>query len=260
MPGVAHRAQLAIWNGPLLTDYDYVWLDLSHPKLPNRFNAHGEFLTGMIIEHAFGPVVAQDGYLLLKKNAERVPLPEELFTFTEFDRLPADAQPVNAVFGDALKLVAVKPEVRRLATSETEPQAVLYYEVLQDPAEDYNLLIYLLDQNGTIIGATDFAQPALFWWPTSRWQRGDRRQVQVNTVPWWTGDKSVFGYAVGLSRSDDPWDVSARLPVTLAAAGSPPGSQPIDQGTLLPMAAFRRLAGIPYPQPLTILHLAGNQE
>jgi uncharacterized membrane protein len=260
VPDVAHRAQLAIWSGPLLTDYDYVWLDLSHPKLPNRFNAHGEFLTGMIIEHAFGPVVAQDGYLLLKKNAERVPLSEELFTFTEFDQLPADAQPVNAVFGDTLKLVAVKPEVRRLATSETEPQVVLYFEVLQEPAEDYNLFIYLLDENGTIIGATDFAQPALFWWPTSRWQTGDRRQVQVNTIPWWTGDKSVFGYAVALSRSDDPWDVSTRLPVTLAAEGSPPGSQPIDQGTLLPMAAFRRFAGIPYPQPLTILNLAGSQE
>jgi hypothetical protein len=266
IPYVAHREQLTIWSGPLLTDYDYVWLDLSHPKLPNRFNAHGEFLTGMVIEQAFGPVVAKDGYLLLKKNAERVPLSEDLFTFTEFDQLPAEAQPFSATFGDSLKLVAVKPDIRRLTTSETEPQIVLYFEALEQPAEDYHLFIYLLDQDGTIVGATDFPQPALFWWPTSRWESGDWRQVRVNTIPWWTGDplqedRSVFGYALGLSHNDDPWDVSARLPVTLLEAGpNPPGSQPIDQETLLPVAAFRRLAGLPYPQSLTVLERAGNEE
>jgi hypothetical protein len=242
-----------------LTDYDYIWLDLSHPKLPNRFNAHGEFLTGMVIEPAFGPVVARDGYLLLKKGAERVPLPEELFTFTEFDQLPAGVQPFNATFGDSLRLVGVKPDIRRLTTSETEPQVILFFEARKKPAQDYHLFIYLLDQTGAIVGATDYAQPALFWWPTSRWEAGDRRQVRVNTIPWWTGDplqedRPVFGYALGLSRRDDPWDVSARLPVTLVNAGSnPPGTHPINQGTLLPIAAFRRLAGLPYSQPVTIL-------
>ena len=117
-----------------------------------------------------------------------------------------------------------------------------------------------------IVGATDFPQPALFWWPTSRWEGGDRRQVRVNTIPWWTGDplqedRPVFGYALGLSRSDDPWDVSARLPVKLLEADSnPPGSNPIDQGTLLPIAAFRRLAGLPYPRPLTVLEQARSEE
>jgi len=263
---VAHREQLAVWSGPLLTDYDYIWLDLSHPKLPNRFNAHGEFLTGMIIEPAFGPVVARDGYLLLKKGAEREPLPEELFTFTELDQLPAGVQPFNATFGDSLKLVAVKPDIRRLTTSDTEPQVILYFEALKKPAQDYHLFIYLLDQSGAIVGATDYAQPALFWWPTSRWEAGDRRQVRVNTIPWWTGDplqedRPVFGYALGLSRRDDPWDVAARLPVTVPEGdANPPGSQPIDQSTLLPIAAFRRLAGLPYPQPLTILEEGKNSE
>jgi hypothetical protein len=155
--------------------------------------------------------------------------------------------------------VGVKPDIRRLTTSETEPQVILFFEALKKPAQDYHLFIYLLDQTGAIVGATDYAQPALFWWPTSRWEAGDRRQVRVNTIPWWTGDplqedRPVFGYALGLSRRDDPWDVSARLPVTLVNAGSnPPGTHPINQGTLLPIAAFRRLAGLPYPQPVTIL-------
>jgi uncharacterized membrane protein len=260
-PSVAHRQEVAIWSGPLDTDYDYIWLDLSHPRLPNRFNAHAEFLTGMIIEHSFGPVAAKDGYLLLKKGAERIPLPEELFSFTEYKELPARAQRFAAVFGDTLQLVAVQPDVRRLATSETEPQVVLYFEALRQPAEDYHLFIYQLDQTGAITGATDYAQPALYWWPTSRWQAGDQRQVRVNTIPWWTGDNTlfsstdqpVFGYAIGFSRRDDPWDVSARLPVRLTGPANPPGSQPLDDDTLLSIIAFHRVAGLPRPAPLISL-------
>ncbi len=259
VPHVSHRYELRIWDGPLYTDYDYIWLDLSHPKFPNRFNAHGELLTGLIIEHGFGPVVARDGYLLLKKGAERVPISDELFTFTRFDQLPVEAQPFEAMFGDDLKLVGVKPEVRRLATSETEPQVILFFEVLQKPTADYQMFIYRLNQKGEIKGATDYPQPAIYWWPTSRWEAGDRHQVRVNTIPWWTGEQpvSVFGYALGFTRSDDPWDRSARLPVTLAdESANPPGSQPVDNDTLLPIVAFRRLAGLSYPKPLTILQVA----
>jgi uncharacterized membrane protein len=252
VPYVAHRYKLGIWSGPLSTDYDTIWLDLSHPKFPNRFNAHGDLLTGLTIEPEFGFAAAKDGYLLLKKGGPRVPIPAELFTFTEFDQLPPTAQPFDATFGDAIKLVGIKPEVRRLATSETEPQVVLYFEVMQKPVEDYHLFLYLLDGAGKIIGATDYPQPALFWWPTSRWQAGDRRQVRVNTIPWWTGDKTDFAYALGLSQGSDPWDVSARLPVTLGnEANNPPGAHVLNSGTLLTLTAFHRFAGLPYPESLT---------
>ncbi len=253
VPHVAHRMALGIWSGPLSTDYDYIWLDLSHHKLPNRFNAHGELLTGMVIETEFGAIVADDGYLLLKKGAEREVIPEDLFTFTAYEALPTDARPVEAVFGDTLKLVGVKSEVRRLATSETEPQVILYFEVLRKPAEDYNLFIYRIDQSGTVEGATDYPQPALFWWSTGRWEAGDKRQVRVNNLRWTTEDETVFGYAVGLTRSDSPWDVAARLPVAQVAAQ--PDAPLLDDGTLLPVAAFRRIAGPAYPQPLTILDI-----
>ena len=258
IPYVAHREALGIWSGPLLTDYDYIWLDLSHPRLPNRYNAHGDLLTGLTIEPDFGFTVMRDGYLLLQRGAERLPLSEELFTFSRFEQVPAGSQPTGAVFGDNLELVAVKPEVRRLATPETEPQVVLYFKVRQKPVEDYFLFIYRVDEDGQVGGATDYPQPAVFWWPIARWEAGEQRQVRVNTIPWWTGDKAVFGYALGISHRDDPWDVTARLPVRLMAGTvNPAGSQPIDQGTLLPLVAFRRLGGLPYPQPLTVLPLNG---
>ncbi len=256
VPYVAHRQELGIWSGPLITDYDYIFFDLSHRKLPNRFDAHGDLLIGLIVEHSFGVITNTDGYMLLKNGAKRDVIGDELFTFTAFDQLPANAESFNVTFGDAIKLIAVEPEVRRLATSETEPQVVLYFDTLHSPAEDYYLFLYLLDENGKIVGATDYPQPGLFWWTTSRWAAGDQRQIRVNTIPWWTGDKSAFGYAIGFSRTDDPWDVPARLPVTVTdPTGNP---QPIDNGTLLPIAAFRRFAGLPYPQPLTILPEVGS--
>lgn len=251
IPYVAHRERLGIWRGPLDTNYEYIWLDVSHPKFPNRFNAQGDLLTGLAIEPDFGFVAAKDGYLLLKKGAPRPSLPDEFFTFTHYDNLPAAAQPFDAQFGDTLQLVGVKTEVRRLATSETEPQAVFYFKATQPPAEDYHLFLYRLDAAGQVVGATDYPQPALFWWPTSRWQAGDQRQVRVNTIPWWTGDQTAFAYALGLSRTDDPWDVSARLPITLTSADNPPGVQTLDNDTLLTIAAFSRFAGLAYPQPLT---------
>jgi hypothetical protein len=260
VPYVAHRYRLGIWSGPLLTDYDAIWLDLSHPKFPNRFNAHGDLLTGLTIEPEFGFAATKDGYLLLQKGGPRVPISDDLFTFTQFDRLPAAAQPFDAVFGNVLKLVGVKPEVRRLATSETEPQVILYFEVLQKPTEEYYLFVYRFDQTGTIKGATDYPQPALFWWPISRWEAGDQRQVRVNTMPWWTGDQQTFGYALGLSRQDDPWDVSARLPITLENGNNPAGAQILDNRTLLTLVAFERFAGLPYPKPLTILPNISSRE
>jgi len=244
IPYVAHREKLGIWNGPLNVDYDYIWFDLSHYKLPNRFNAHGELLTGLVIEENFGFAVTEDGYLLLKKGAERLPISEDLFTFTEFDQLPANAQSFDATFGDTLKLVSVETDVRRLATSETEPQVVLYFETLEKPAEDYHLFVYLVNEQGEVVGATDYAQPALFWWPTSRWEAGDRRQVRVNTMPWWTGDKSAFTYALALSHSDDPWDESARLPIAVNK------TTPATKNNLLPIAKFRRFGGLVYPKDL----------
>jgi hypothetical protein len=249
IPYVAHREQLGIWSGPLLTEYDYIWLDLSHHKLPNRFNAHGDLLIGLIIEHAFGTILEQDGYLLLQNGAAREPMSKELFTFTEFDQIPPQANRQEATFGSEIKLLGVQPEIRRLATSETEPQVVIYLEALTRPEQDYQLFLYQLDADGNIVGATDYPQPAIFWWPTSRWQSGDRRQVRINTIPWWTGDKTYFSYAVGLSRNDDPWDISARLPVTVPP-DTPPEYQPIDSGTLLPIVSFRRLWGLPYIAPM----------
>jgi len=254
IPQTVNRKELAIWSGPLYTEFEYVWLDLSHHKLPNRFNAHGDFLTGLIHEPQFGFETMQDGYMVLKKGADRPVIPPEFFTFTEYETVPDTAQRFDVMFDDIFKLIAVQPEIRRLATTETEPQVILYLEVLQKPNQAYHLYLYRLDDQGEVVGATDYPQPALFWWPTSQWKAGDKRQIRVNTIPWWTGDQSKFGYAIGFSQVEDPWDITTRLSVSwLAKSVNPPASGPIDENTLQPIAAFERWFGLPYYAPLTIL-------
>jgi hypothetical protein len=155
--------------------------------------------------------------------------------------------------------VAVPTSSKKPRRGGTGRKVILYFEVLKKPPVDYQLFLYRLDEAGRPVGATDYPQPALFWWPTSRWEAGDRRQVRVNTIPWWSGAEQTFGYALALSPSQAslaaaPWEVSARLPVSLTPpTANPPGNQPLEGDTLLPIAAFQRRAGLPYPQPLTVL-------
>ena len=80
------------------------------------------------------------------------------------------------------------------------------------------------------------------WWPTSRWESNGTVRMLANTFPWWTGDRHRFGYGVAVVRGDEPWDVASRLPI-IRDDGGPAA---LDDGTLLPLLSFKRIAGIPY--------------
>ena len=54
----------------------------------------------------------------------------------------------------------------------------------------------------------------------ARSQAGERRQVRVNTMPWWTGWRSSFGYAIGFSRANDAWFVDEKGYVTEGASAN----------------------------------------
>jgi hypothetical protein len=49
---------------------------------------------------------------------------------------------------------------------------------------------------------------------------------------------------VAVVSGNDPWDIAARLPIVPDGEGP----APIDEGTLLPLVRFRRIANIPYAQ------------
>ncbi|MGQ9502458.1 MAG: DUF2079 domain-containing protein [Anaerolineae bacterium] len=243
VPLVANRSYVRVWTGPFDEQAEYYLLDVSHPAFTNRNGAQERLLADIAYEPAVGVIASQDGYLLLKKDAPRTPITSEFFSFILAD-MPPEARRVDAIFGTTLQLVGF--ETTRLATDrEAEPLLTLYWQVLQQPEQDYLIAIFLLDAEIVPVGVTLTQQPATVWWPTSRWQAGDRIRMLANTFPWWSGDRNRFGYGVGiLPPGADPWDVHARLPVVRTDSGP----APIDHGTILPLVKFVRIAGIPYAE------------
>jgi len=238
-PHLSQRRQVSIWQGDFPATADYIFVDVSHPKFVNRNNAQANFLSSMIYNHNFGIVTDEDGYLLLQRGAVRRPTQEGFQKFLFATENWFDA-PAIARFGDFVSLVGMETHLNRAA----EPQMTLYFRVLKQPAEDYFLRLYLLNENNEPEGATIFQQPVLVWWPTHLWQAGKIIKVRFNTLPWWTDDGKHrrFGYAVGISRSGDnpqadPWDESLRLPVT---------GNDVLPGNLVPVGKFYRLAGMVY--------------
>jgi uncharacterized membrane protein len=240
VPLVSHRPWVQIWQGPFDERADYFLLDVSHPAFVNRDGAQESLLSDIAQDPGVGLIASKDGYLLLQRDAPRLPTRPEFFTFAYINP-PASATPVAATFGDALQLVAFETH-RNYADREAEPLITLYWQVLAPPAEDYFIAIFLLDESGEPAGVTPYQQPLTVWLPTSRWEPGRIVRLLANTFPWWTGDRRRFGYGVGVVRGDQPWEVSTRLPVTRDDGGP----APLNGATLLPLVRFERVAGIAY--------------
>ncbi len=260
VPLLSHRPWIQIWQGPFDQRADYFFLDVSHPAFVNRDGAQESLLSDMAQDPDVGPIATTDGFVLLQKGAPRQPTRPEFFTFAYGDP-PTSATPVAATFGDELQLVAFET-LRNYADREAEPLVVLYWRTLAPLEEDYFIALFLLDEAGEPVGATFYQQPLTVWWPTSRWEAGRTVRLLANTFPWWSGDRGRFGYGVAVVREDvtggsaeaedravgrlsRPWQVASRLRVTREDGGP----APLDNGTLLPLTGFRRLAGIPYAVP-----------
>jgi hypothetical protein len=235
VPHLSRREQVAIWAGSLSEKYEYVMLDVSHPKFINRDNAHANLISTMVYKHEFGLTVTKDGYFVLKRGAERLPVQEgfQNFLFADPDWRE---QPALAQFGELFALVGVETHTNR----EAEPEVTLYFHVLKQPEEDYFIRLYLLNEVDQPVGETVFQQPALVHGPTHLWQPGDVIKVRFNTLPWWTGDgwQNRFSYAVAVVSGEERWDAMARLSVT--------GQQALPDN-LAYVHGFYRLAGMAYP-------------
>jgi hypothetical protein len=234
VPHITQREHVAIWAGSLSEKYEYVFLDVAHPQFINRNNAHANLISSMVYRHEFGLTLTKDGYFILKRGAERLPVQEGFQNFL-FADVGWQDQPSLAQFGELFSLVGIETHTNR----EAEPEVTLYFHVLQQPMEDYFFRLYLLNEAGEPVGETVFQQPVLIHWPTHLWRPGDVIKVRFNTLSWWTGDgnQNRFSYAVAIAAGEERWDVAARLPVS--------GERTLPDN-LAYVQSFYRLAGMAY--------------
>ncbi len=226
---------------------NYLLFDVS--TLVNQDDFQRQVIIALLKQGGWEPLLAKDGFLLLRATPSAPPIePDQLPpAFTDFVRaedVPLQ-HPITANFGDALRLVGFDLHFNRAE----EVQVALFMEPLRPLSEDFFVALYLLDEWGALRGATTVDQPALIWYPTGRWQAGERVRIVFNTLPWYTRDMSSYRLALGVMRGRDPWQPGIRLtphPVADARyALRLPG-----EGTLLELARFSQVFGMPEGGPV----------
>lgn len=215
---------------------DYVLIDVSSLiELPNL----NEQLKSLVRpESAFGVLAATDGYLVLSRHeVPGSPLPDVFFDFARADI--SDVQyHTQVIFGSDLEFLGYD----LITDRESEVEVDLFFRPLRQIESNYLITLYLLDEEGQLMGATLQEPATTVWYPTSHWQPDEVVRVHVETVPWNTRPLAAYQLAVGVLTHPDPWDVQARLRPTIVDSGWQ-GWLPAD-GTLLGIAQVEKVWSI----------------
>jgi uncharacterized membrane protein len=195
-----------------LNSAEYVWLDVtdSWPLHPNDLRQGVDTL----LAGDYGLERAVDGWLLLRRGAALVELPD---AFYEFAREP-DLQPQ---FGLRLQfLLEGEPVLETLGFDLAYDRRVgthsltVYWRALQPLPSGLRLYpFYVDDSTGQVVEDTSLRPlVATVWYPPQRWAVGE--VIKTSTLPWDVG--TDFGVGLGVLRGDDWTDLDQRLPIHIA--------------------------------------------
>lgn len=236
-PHFSHRER--IYTFPDLADAEYVLLDVSgttdlHPSdLRHAFED--------LIAAGYGVVDGADGYLLLRRGAAGVEIPDGFYSFARATDEPDHTATVD--YGTSLRLLGydwlddAKWGYVRLR---------LYWQVLaplDDGLQPYVLFTGVDGQTLADTRAYPFVEP--LWYPLSLWRPGETVTTTSVAIP--LGDR--FEAYVAVYRGDDPGDVAARLPVS-GADGPASALMDLNWARLTPMQrvySWRGAALRPHP-------------
>lgn len=223
---------------------DWLWLDIG--RLPNENGIH--YFVKDTLWPNYAPVHAEAGYLLLQpasgNNNQTGQLPDRFFDFARAQQEPGHA--MQAQFGSALVLLGYDLIFERAE----EVQVRSYWQVNAALPDHLYPVLYLLDEQGRPLGATNPNQPpaTLVWYPSNQWQIGETVVVDFNYVPWHTRQMSTHRLALGVTTSLDPWDTGARR--VPQGQSSPYVMRVAAENTLLEIAHLRRVWGIVHGGPI----------
>jgi uncharacterized membrane protein len=203
-PHFTHRQKIHLL--PYSLDCEYALLDVaSYPG--NNYGDVQTHLRRQLVESGdFGLIAADDGYALFRRGAPLQAFPAPFYSFALPGSNKTDAQ-ISGRFGDGIRLLSYEADSR----SNRAPHLSLYFEALRHLQEDYRLVLYLVEEPGKLVGATEYPQPTLVWYPTGRWQPGQVVKVRANTIDWQLERGKDYAVALGWIRGLDVWDPAARL-------------------------------------------------
>lgn len=231
-PHVSGRRTVYIF--PDVNDADYVFLDVTGPAWPQHPSDVRQAVDDLLA-NGFGVAAADDGYLLLSKDAPPGDVPDDLpASFFDPWRAPAAEKDANLAidFGDQLRLLDYRVATDRYGELVT----TLVWQALQPLDEDLRFYIAYLDPDLKPLHESEFyPPPASLWYPTWLWTPGE--PVQVTTLPW-NLEEDRFVLAVGVYRGEN-WQAGERLPASI-----PPEDAiafpALEDGTLVRLGGFER--------------------
>ena len=227
-PHVSGRSTVYIF--PRIDDADTVFLDVTGSAWPQHPSDLRSAVDDLLAD-GFGVAAAQDGYLLLRRDALEKTLPEAFFAAWQPAPSGADAtgQPL-ATFGDNLALLDYSVEVDRYG----ELVVSLIWQALKPLERDLRFHVSYLDRDLNVLHDSDFyPSTAELWYPTSLWPVD--APVQVQTLPW-ALETAQMVLGVGVYTGADGWHAGAQLPVTAHA----PEMLLLDDGALIRLGGFAR--------------------
>jgi uncharacterized membrane protein len=228
-PHVDHRPTIFMF--PEVDTADVIVLDVA--TLPNTTGINEGIharVRQVLDSGAFGVVEADDGFLVLRRGAPRLPLPDAFFRFARASAAGIE-HPLRARFGDALELLGFDV----LPDRDGKVNLRAYWQADRPIAQDLFLPFFITDGRGHEVGATLQRQPANVWYPTNRWQTGEVVAITTYNLPIGRRGQN-FGIALGAQPGNDPWSTGGRLwPVLLDA---PTPLRTPAQGALLEVLAF----------------------
>jgi mannosyltransferase len=162
-----------------LTDFETVWLVQSHIEWVDPERAVEGWLSGSfpVVTEQYPPGVEVKAYAANYRPAS----------------VPSSADPVDAVYGDSLRLVAYEVDdgVYRATDDTYHPPSgwihvTLYWEALTELPEDYTAMVRVTDDIHQVWGGSlERAGSTMHFYPTSGWQPGGlvRDDYDVNLNP-----------------------------------------------------------------------------
>jgi uncharacterized membrane protein len=233
-PHLAHREKAYFF--PAVNDAEYVLLDVTSPAYPLTVRGLWLEAAQLLRSAQFGVLAAEDGYLLLKRNAppsRSAELPAAFYRFA-YAGDGDITQDMQVRFGDALELVGYDVTILNLVQAHELPvQIRTFWRALRPLALDYEFCWFFTRSDGAIVYHYDQGTPTTIWLPPSEWQEG---QVIVMETPILSVGRLRDALVAVTPPGGDPWSPEERLPIEVMDTSN---AELRGDGTLLKLLQFR---------------------
>jgi uncharacterized membrane protein len=223
---------------PVINDAEYVLLDVTSSTYPLSFDQATLAARNLLGTPWFHIVAAEDGCVLLRRNARGAPpapLPTPFYSFA-LPKDPVVGHRLSAYFGDALELVGYDYTIAgAVHNSELPATVTTYWRALRTIDAAYTFAFFFTRRDGANVGqfAGDTATTA--WYPLRAWQPGQIVRIETPELP----IGRLYDVLLTVtSGKPDPTSAEGRLP--LSAGADRLALSVVQDGTLLKLFSFQQ--------------------